>query len=224
MKAPATGAPPETELNPFVEGWLWRVGTDGPVLDLGCGHGFWLSHMAERGLRVIGVEEEADRVAAAAQPFRDAGRSSPVAVADGAHLPLGDATVGLVWCIHVLHHLDDPVLVLAEIRRVLRPGGHLILAETVEDNPVIRAGRRLHPEWDGVPIRSRFTAAALLGLISDAGLEVVDRRQHSLLSFAAWTLPRAGRRAWLWLSRAEDRLPSWTTRWGAHLECVARRP
>lgn len=209
--------PADAELNPFIEGWLERLGGDGPVLDLGCGHGFWMRHMSERGLRVVGVEPEVDRVA-------DAAGDGPVAAADGARLPLRDGTVGLVWCIHVLHHLDDPVKVLAEMRRVLRPGGHLVLAETVEDHPAIRVGRRIHPEWDGVPIRSRFTAATLLGLVEESGLEIVDRRQHSLVSFAAWTLPRAGRRAWIWLSRMEDRLPPWTARWGAHVECVARRP
>jgi SAM-dependent methyltransferase len=206
-------------LNPFVEGWLDRLAGDGPVLDLGCGHGFWTSHMAERGMRVVGIEPEVERVAEAAASAR-----APVVAGDGSSLPFGDATVGLVWCIHVLHHLDDPVRVLAEIRRVLRPGGHLVLAETVEDNPVVRVGRRVRPEWDGVPVRSRFTAATLAGLLGEAGFSVADRRQHSLLSFAAWALPKSGRRAWLWLTGVEDRLPPWTARWGAHVEVVARRP
>jgi SAM-dependent methyltransferase len=205
------------ELNPFVEGWLNQLGQKGPVLDLGCGHGFWMHYMAARGMRAVGLEPEVDRVANAAG-------DGPVMAGDGARLPLRDASVGLVWCIHVLHHLADPIRVLAEIRRVLRPGGHLVLAETVEDHPVIRVGRRIHPEWDGVPVLSKFTATAILGLVEGAGFEVVDRRQHSLVSFAAWTLPKGGGTAWRWLTRVEDRLPPWTSRWGAHLECVARRP
>jgi SAM-dependent methyltransferase len=206
----------QEELNPFVEGWLAKLGHEGPVLDLGCGHGFWMRYMAERGMQAVGLEPEVDRVA-------DAAVDGPVVAGDGARLPLRDASVGLVWCIHVLHHLADPLRVLDEIRRVLRPGGHLVLAETVEDHPVIRVGRKIHPEWDGVPVLSRFTATTILGLVEDAGFEVVDRRQHSLLSFAAWTLPKAGSTAWRLLSRLEDRLPRWTSRWGAHLECVARR-
>ena len=43
------------------------------------------------------------------------------------------------------------------------------------------------------------------------------------LDTEAWTLPKAGGSAWRWLTRLEDRLPPWTARWGAHLECVARR-
>ena len=212
----------EFDLNPFVEGWLDKLGGEGLVLDLGCGHGYWLRSMTERGFDVVGVEPESERVGEAAASLDGAGLAR-VAAGDGARLPMRDGCISLVWCIHVLHHLDDPVAALAEVRRVLRPGGHFILAETVEDNPLIRVGRRIHPEWDGVPVLSRFTAATLVQLLEEAGLEVVDRRQHSLLSFAAWTLPRAGRRAWLSLTALEDRLPPWTARWGAHLECVARR-
>jgi SAM-dependent methyltransferase len=210
-------APGSAALNPFVEGWLDKLGHDGPVLDLGCGHGYWMRSMAERGMQAVGLEPEVERVA-------DAAADGPVVAGEGARLPFRAGTVGLVWCIHVLHHLADPIRVLGEMRRVLRPGGHLVLAETVEDHPAIRVGRRLHPEWDGVPVLSRFTAATMLGLVEDAGFEVVDRRQHSLVSFAAWTLPKAGAAAWRRLSRLEDRLPPrWTSRWGAHLEVVARR-
>ena len=149
---------------------------------------------------------------------------APVAAGDGTRLPIASGTLSLVWCIHVLHHLPEPAAALAEFRRVLRPGGHLILAETVDDNPIVRVGRRIHPEWDGVHIHSRFTASALLDLVAEAGLGVVDRRQHSLVSFAAWGLPAGGRQAWFALSRLEDLLPASTRRWGAHVECVAQAP
>ena len=207
----------EAPLNPWIEEHLWALGVGGPVLDLGCGRGYWLRRMTSAGLRAVGVEHDAARAAVA-------GRQAPTVVADGAHLPVGDGTLGLVWCIHVLHHLEEPERVLAEIRRVLRPGGHLILAETVEDNPIVRLGRRVWPEWDGVHVHSRFTASALVSTVESVGLRVVDRRQHSLVSFAAWALPAGDRWAWNVLSRAENLLPAGLSRWGAHLECVATLP
>lgn len=204
-------------LNAWLETRLDALAGDGTVLDLGCGRGYWMEHLGERGHRAVGVEREHDRAA-------QAGRFGPVVSADAARLPLADASVGLVWCVHVLHHLPEPAVVLAEIHRVLRPGGTLILAETVEDNPLLRVGRRVHDSWDGVGIHARFTARSLLEDLASAGLEVAEHRQHSLLSFAAWALPAGlDRRAWDALDGLEGRLPAAVSRWGAHLECVARR-
>ncbi|MEW6155644.1 MAG: class I SAM-dependent methyltransferase [Actinomycetota bacterium] len=217
--AAARGAGPDgagatpPEINAFLEGHLARHGAPGPVLDLGSGSGFWLDRMEGQGLRSVGVEPDFDRL-----------RRGPArgAVADGAHLPLRSGAFGLVWCVHVLHHLPDPLGVLREVARVLQPGGHLVLAETVEDHPGIRIGRRVWPWWDGVHIDSRFTARDLVDLLDQAGLDVVERRQHSLVSFAAWALPGARRRTWSLLNRLEQRLPRGLSRFGAHVEVLAR--
>ena len=209
--------------NRWMEDHLVRLGTSGggvsrgPVVDLGCGRGYWLRRMVRAGLAPVGIEYDPVRAA-------EAGLQAPVAAGDAACLPLRTGSVGLVWSIHVLHHLPDPEVVLAEVSRVLRPGGHLIVAETVEDHPLIRLGRAVHPHWDGVGVHSRFRAATLLALLAGAGFEVVDSRQHSLVSFAAWALPVADRVAWSALVRVESRLPVRLNRWGAHLEVVARRP
>lgn len=207
------------QLNAWVESRLVALAEGGPVLDLGCGRGFWLGYMRDHGISAVGIEHDPERA-------REGLPNAPVAAADGAVLPLAAERFDVVWCIHVLHHLDEPAAVLAEASRVLRPGGHLILAETVEDNPAVRIGRRIWPHWDGVPIRSKFTAATLLALARGAGLEVVEWRQHSLASFAAWTLPdRIAGKAWVALSTLEEKLvPERLNRWGAHLELVARRP
>lgn len=216
MRSPAPSD--ATVLNPWLEERLGRVAPAGPVLDLGCGRGYWMEQLARRGRAAVGLERDLARAVRA-------GRHGPVVSGDAAHLPFADAGVGVVWCIHVLHHLPDPAGVLGEVRRVLRPGGTLVLAESVEDNPLLRLGRRLHGSWDGVGIHARFTAGSLLDAVAGAGLDVVERRQHSLVSFAAWALPApADRRAWRAISGLEARLPRAVSRWGAHLECVARRP
>ncbi|MHB8466273.1 MAG: class I SAM-dependent methyltransferase [Acidimicrobiales bacterium] len=208
--------------NPWMEERLARFGHDGTVLDLGCGRGWWLARMAAQGIAPLGVERDPTRAATAA-----ARTAAPVVVADGRRLPIADQSVSLVWCVHVLHHLADPAAALAEARRVLRDGGRLVVAETVEDHPAIRIARRLRPEWDGVAVASRFTAVALLAMLQRAGLEVVDQRQHSWVSFASWASPIAPRRVWVATSRWEERLRSrWppldrASRFGAHLECVA---
>ena len=218
---PAAGArspgEPDQPLNPWLEDRLWALGPAGLVLDLGCGRGYWLERMVAKGLQPVGVEYDEARTALAA-------RHAPVVVSDATRLPLDAGSVGLVWCIHVLHHLHEPAAVLEEIRRVLKPGGHLILAETVEDNPIVRVGRNLWPHWDGVDVHARFTASSLLSMLRAAGLVVVDHRQHGLVSFAVWASPVGARLGWNALSRLEGMLPAAVNRWGAHLECVARAP
>ena len=49
-------------------------------------------------------------------------------VGDGRSLPLADASIDVVLCTQVIEHIPEPALVLDEIRRVLRPGGKLILS------------------------------------------------------------------------------------------------
>ncbi len=209
-----TNAGASPVLNEWLETRLERFGRDAAVLDLGCGRGYWLDRMEARGLTPVGVEYLADR---AAEYDGDA----PVSVGDALYLPFRDASIDLVWSIHVLHHLPDPATALREVRRVLRPGGHLVIAETVEDHPVIRLARSVRPRWDGVPVHARFSSTTFRALVRDCGLEVVDSRQHSLVGWAAWALPRGREAAWTRLSRMERRVPPRLNRWGAHLELVA---
>jgi SAM-dependent methyltransferase len=90
------------------------------VLDLGCGAGRFL-----RGLdNAVGVEIAAAAVerARANVPDADVRLLEP----DGS-LPLGHGEVDLVWCSEVLEHIPDVGHALNEVRRVLKPGGRLLL-------------------------------------------------------------------------------------------------
>jgi SAM-dependent methyltransferase len=206
-------------LAPFadLEAGLRSWHDEGPVLDLGCGPGLWLARIESAGHGAVGLEPDRRNAATA-------GRQAPVVVADAASIPLRDAAVGLVWCLHILHHLASPGAVLAEVGRILRPGGQLLLAESVEDSPVIRLARDRWPQWEGVPVRSRFRASELAAVVAGAGLEVVSFRQHSPLSPAALVLPHGGGALWSGLRRLEARYPERAARRGAYVDVVARRP
>lgn len=101
------------------------------ALDLGCGLGGTCIALARAGLRVTGVNLTAPQVALAQERLRAAGVAERVALlrADGRALPLPDASVDLVTLIEVAFHVPEKAQLFAEIARVLRPGGRLVMAD-----------------------------------------------------------------------------------------------
>ena len=92
-----------------------------PVLDLGCGDGF-LSQLLFEGPLEAGVDQNAAAVVRA----HARGGHRRVSVADAARLPFSDGSFSSVFTNCVLEHIDRLPDALAEIARVLRPGGSLL--------------------------------------------------------------------------------------------------
>jgi ArsR family transcriptional regulator len=79
-------------------------------------------------------------------------------------LPIDDATLDLALVVHVLHHVPEPALALAEAARVLKPGGRLVVADVL---PHARHEyrRTMGHIWLG------FDRTAVEDAFTDAGLE-----------------------------------------------------
>ena len=103
------------------------------ALDIGSGTGSetraLAAAVAPHGA-AIGLEPNSGLRAIAEQRTADA--DSPARFLDGGALalPLPDADLDVVWCERVLQHLTDPARAVAEIARVLRPGGRVALLDT----------------------------------------------------------------------------------------------
>lgn len=97
------------------------------VVDIGCAFGYGTAALTAhgRGRRwVVGVEPDGRHIATAGRSFP----WLPLVRGDAAHLPLGDASVDAAVMLDVLEHVADPDAVLREIRRVVRPGGCLVVS------------------------------------------------------------------------------------------------
>ena len=107
------------------------------VLDLGCAGGFMAEALDDRGARVSGIDPAADAIAAARAHAAEGGRSITYDVGVGESLPYDNAAFDMVVCVDVIEHVQDLAKVLAEVARVLRPGG-LFLFDTINRNPMAR--------------------------------------------------------------------------------------
>jgi 2-polyprenyl-6-hydroxyphenyl methylase/3-demethylubiquinone-9 3-methyltransferase len=107
------------------------------VLDLGCAGGFMAEALHDRGASVTGIDPAAEAVAAARAHAAQSGRTIRYDTGVGEALPYADARFDAVVCVDVLEHVTDLDRVLAEVERVLRPGG-LFLFDTINRNTLSR--------------------------------------------------------------------------------------
>lgn len=93
------------------------------VVDVGCGGGLVAEALARRGYRVTGVDLNPGAIAAARRHAERGGVEVEYLTGSAYRLPSGDASADAVIASDVLEHLHDLDTALAEIARVLRPGG-----------------------------------------------------------------------------------------------------
>src|SRR5205807_4827140 len=93
------------------------------VVDVGCGGGLLAEELARLGLRVTGVDPSLPSLEIARRHAASAGLEIEYLTGAGEALPLPDASVDVAACCDVLEHVADLDQVVAEISRVLRPGG-----------------------------------------------------------------------------------------------------
>ena len=99
------------------------VPMEGRWLDCGCGDGAYSRAIRDAGATVVGVEIEPKRLARATA----AEDGIEYHLITGAPLPFADGSFDGVWLNEVLEHVADETETLADLRRVLRPGGCLVV-------------------------------------------------------------------------------------------------
>jgi SAM-dependent methyltransferase len=156
------------------------VAPAGPVADLGCGPGAHALALARRGYDVVGVDGSRRMVEVArARAVRDDVDATFDVHDVSSPLRFTDASLGGALAILVVQHLRHPADFIAEIRRCLRPGGHLLITAPARDSTP-RSSPNLYWRlraafYHLVPGVVRFyDTSSLARLVEDQGLTVVD--------------------------------------------------
>jgi ubiquinone/menaquinone biosynthesis C-methylase UbiE len=169
------------------------------VLDVGCGEGRFASELDRAGVRVVGID-------VAEEPLRRARERDPaldlrLVDADGPW-PLEDASFDVLWAGETIEHVADTAGWLSEARRVLRPGGRLLLSTPAHGRlrvlGLALSRRAFEEHFDPRADHLRFyTRSGLTRLLGELGFqEVLVRHAAGLPGARRLLLARAVRSRW----------------------------
>lgn len=164
------------------------LGPGSSVLDVGCGAGevcVELGGLVGTEGRVCGVDLSEAMVEAARVAARNAGASIELRVASAYSLPFDDTSFDAVRAERVFQHLDDPDRALAEMQRVAKPGGRILVMDPDHSQHGISLETELHCRVHDASraalmrmITNPRVGTRLLGMFRRAGLADVQQVVH----------------------------------------------
>lgn len=113
-------------------GWAGDLAAGKEVLEVACGSGIGLGHLATRAARVVGGDYDPRLVAIARGQHRN---RLDIRQADAQSLPYDDASFDVVLLFEAIYYLPNPELFVQEAYRVLRPGGSLLVCTANCERP-----------------------------------------------------------------------------------------
>lgn len=156
------------------DGWSDRV-----VLDVGCGAGVELVRFLRGRANAVGIELS-DRSADLARAYlAQTGYGGRVVIADAETLPIADGSVDLVYAHGVVQYTADDRRLVAECRRVLRPGGLAVFQMYNRRSWLQLLSRvmRVPLEHEDAPMLRRYTIGEVRELVRDfEAVEIVTER------------------------------------------------
>jgi len=133
-------------------GPLFRLDAGSRVLDAGCGLGYWSMELGKHFPKLEAFDISPQAVASV-QSRLPAHR---ISVGDVEHIAAADATYDGAFAFEILEHLEDSRVGLRELRRVLKPGGRLVLLQEYRGDDYAKVIRRVGDVLDSLGIRRRI--------------------------------------------------------------------
>lgn len=148
------------------------------ILDVGCGAGVTVVALAQAGYTASGVDIAPRMIELAQQWARHEGARCDFNVASARHLPYADEQFDVVFALGLLSNIRDDDVALAEMRRVLRPGGTLLVtvANLVALDMLVALPRSMPIMLNGTALRAPVRRIGNLGRRSHGGLRRMYRR------------------------------------------------
>jgi ubiquinone/menaquinone biosynthesis C-methylase UbiE len=144
----------------------------GKYLDVGCGNGAAPIHIAQTfGLDVTGVDVDPEQIEAAQARGQGIDNARFMTV-DGTQLPFSEGEYDIIFTNKVTHHIPNWQDAMAEMVRVLKPGGYLIYSDFVVPGPVAALGRSIAGNRASFPTRAAlntFTERHDLSVVNASG-------------------------------------------------------
>ncbi|PKN93621.1 MAG: hypothetical protein CVU44_09750 [Chloroflexi bacterium HGW-Chloroflexi-6] len=155
----------------------------GRVLDVATGSGNFIHFLLDAlpaSTEIIGVDSNPRAATAFAEAFKDR-PNIHFELEDALHLSFDSHSFDLVCISNSLHHFDDPLPVLRQMKRVLRPGGHLLVSEMYRDGQTETQMTHvhLHHWWaavdtvNGIVHRETYQRRELVEMVAGLGLEML---------------------------------------------------
>jgi SAM-dependent methyltransferase len=155
-----------------------RLSAAGTLVDLACGRGgYGLEVAARTGARLIGVDFSAEAVRQAREQARRLDATADFRVGDLAATGLEDGSATAVLCVDAIQFAPQPDAAYREIRRILAPGGRVVLTCW---EPLHPGDERLSPRLRHVDLRAGLAGAGF------AGIEVRERADWRDQERAMW--------------------------------------
>jgi SAM-dependent methyltransferase len=189
----------------------------GAALDVGCGTGVLAARLAEAGYAVTGVDPSAGML----EILRSRAPGVAAVEASGTALPFDGDHFDVVLSVATFHHIAEPDAVrrtLAEMVRVARPGGRILVWDHNPRNPYWARLMARVPQDTGE--ERLIPEAEVLDGLRAGGAEIVSSDQLGLVPDF---VPRAGLRAAAAVERGVERTPL-IRRLGAHNVVLAAKP